>query len=402
MRPEICSSKLVRGWVLAAAALALLVQGCSKQTGPMTPPPANVTVMYPVKQDVSDWEEFPGRLQSPQSTSIQARISGMITETPFKEGSLVKQGDVLFVIDDRPFKADLDNKIATVAKDQAQCDLTNAQLARSQRLLSTHVVDQQDYDIAQANYRQAQAQLAADQAAQEASALNFEWTRVKAPIAGRVSKINVTVGNQITGGVGNGTELTTIVSVDPMYCYVPVPERLLLEYQKYAASQGETVRKSKIACSIQLENETGFPHKGMVDFIDNAIDPATGTVQVRGLFQNPDGYLNSGQFARMRIEGGGASEELLVPDEAIQTEQNEKSVLVVTGSDTVNSVNIQPGLLVGTMRVITSVNPGEITDKSRVIVDGIQMARPKAKVNAQFAAQAETTPPPGAATGSGS
>ena len=164
----------------------------------------------------------------------------MITETPFKEGALVHQGDVLFVIDDRPFKADLDNKKATVAKDAAQVDLTKAQLARSQRLLQTHVVDQQDFDIAQANYRQAQAQLAADKAAQETSELNLEWTRVQAPITGLVSKINVTVGNLITGGVGNGTVLTTLVSVDPLYCYVPVPERTLLKYQIYARKKQQT------------------------------------------------------------------------------------------------------------------------------------------------------------------
>jgi len=203
---------------------ALLVVGCGQNGGAPVRPPPTVTVMHPLQKEVTDWEDYAGRLQSPESTTIQARISGVITETPFKEGALVHQGDTLFVIDDRPFKADLDNKKATVAKDAAQVDLTKAQLDRSQRLLQTHVVDQQDFDIAEANYRQAQAQLAADQGAQEVSELNLEWTRVQAPITGLVSKINVTVGNLVTGGVGNGTALTTLVSVDPLYCYVPVPD----------------------------------------------------------------------------------------------------------------------------------------------------------------------------------
>ena len=175
--------------------LTLLAGGCSKSGGPGQRPPASVTVMHPEEREVTDWEDYAGRLQSPQSTTIQARISGVITDTPFKEGALVHKGDVLFVIDEQPFKADLDNKKATVAKDEAQVDLTQAQLARSQRLLQTHVVDQQDYDIAQANFLQAKAQLEADKAAQETSALNFQWTHVQAPIDGLVSKINVTVGN---------------------------------------------------------------------------------------------------------------------------------------------------------------------------------------------------------------
>jgi RND family efflux transporter MFP subunit len=355
--------------------------------------------MHPLQEEVTNWEDFAGRLESPESTNIQARISGVITETPFKEGALVHEGDVLFVIDDRPFKADLDNKKATVAKDLAQVDLTNAQLARSQRLLATHVVDQQDFDIAQANYRQALAQLDADKAAQEASALNLEWTRVQAPITGVVSKINVTVGNLITGGVGNGTALTTLVSVDPLYCYVPVPERTLLTYQEYARKQGKTVRDVKIGCSIQLENETDFPHKGVIDFIDNSVDPDTGTIQVRGVFQNPGDFLTPGLFARMRIEGGGPYKALLVPDEAVGTDQNERYLLVVDENDTVQSKKVQLGRLFGDMRVIED----GVTAADRVIINGLQMAIPGSKVGPEEAPAAAGSPAATATTtGTGS
>ena len=352
--------------------------GCGRGGGPPQRPPATVTVMHPLRREVTDWEDFAGRLQSPKTTNIQARISGVITETPFKEGALVREGDILFVIDDRPFKADLDNKKATVAKDAAQVDLTAAQLARSQRLLQTHVVDQQDYDIAQANYRQAQAQLAADKAAQETSELNLEWTRVRAPITGLVSKIDVTVGNLITGGVGNGTPLTTLVSVDPLYCYVPVPERTLLRYQIAARQRNQqAVRDAKIGCAVQLEDETDFPHKGMIDFIDNSVDPNTGTVQVRGVFQNPNEFLTPGLFARMRIEGGGPYKALLVPDAAVGTDQNERYLMTVDASGTVQTRPVKLGRLFGELRVIEQ----GVDAADRVIVNGLQMASPGTKVN---------------------
>jgi RND family efflux transporter MFP subunit len=260
------------------------------------------------------------------------------------------------------------------------------------------VVDQQDFDIAEANFRQAQAQLAADKAAQDTSQLNLEWTRVRAPITGLVSKINVTVGNLITGGVGNGTALTTLVSVDPLYCYVPVPERTLLKYQVYARKKDQTVREVRIACSIQLENETDFPHKGVIDFIDNSVDPNTGTIQMRGVFQNPDEFLTPGLFARMRIEGGGAYKALLVPDEAVGTDQNERYLLVVDSSGTVQQRRVQPGRLFGDMRVIDS----GLTPADRIIVNGLQMAIPGTKVNVEQAPPAQASGTAPATTGAGS
>jgi RND family efflux transporter MFP subunit len=351
--------------------------GCGKGGGPPQRPPATVTVIHPLQQEVTDWEDFAGRLQSPQSTNIQARVSGVITQTPFKEGALVHQGDVLFVIDDRPFKADLDNKKATVDKDVSQVDLTQTQLTRAQHLLQTHVMDQQDYDTANANYLQAQAQLAADRAAQEASELNLEWTQVRAPITGLVSKISVTVGNLITGGIGNGTLLTTLVSVDPLYCYVPVPERTLLKYQIYARKNDQEVRNAKIGCSIQLENESDFPHKGVIDFVDNSVDPNTGTIQVRGVFSNPDEFLTPGLFARMRIEGGGPYKALLVPDSAVGTDQNERYLTLVDATDTVQTKPVHLGRLFGDKRVIEE----GVSASDRVVIKGLQMALPGSKVN---------------------
>jgi len=331
---------------------------------------------------VVDWEEYTGHLQSPQTANVAARISGFIEEVPFQEGALVHKGDVLFVIDDRPFKADLDNRRGNVAKDEAQVNLSQTQLNRSEKLLKTNVVDQQDYDTNTAGYQQAVAQLAADKAAEETSRLNLEWTRVTAPIDGRISRMNITVGNLINGGAGQATLLTTIVSVDPVYCYVSVPERAFLKYQAYAAKEEHaSVRTAKIPCYIQLENETDYPHKGYIDFIDNSLDTNTGTIQVRGVIPNPMGTLTPGLFARMRVAGSGRYKALLVPEGAIGTDQNERFLLIVGAEDVVEARPVELGTLFGSLRsIVAGLRPGE-----RVVVNGLQMARPGTKVSPQEA-----------------
>jgi RND family efflux transporter MFP subunit len=357
---------------------AFLPLGCGKEAPPPAPPPPAVTVTEPLEREVTDWDEYTGHLQSPQAANVAARISGFITETPFKEGSLVRQGDVLFVIDDRPFKADLDNKRATVTKDEAQVTLTKAQLTRYEDLLKKRAISQQDYDTNRANYEQAVAQVAADKAATETAQLNLDWTRVTAPISGRVGRLLVTVGNLVNGGAGQATLLTSVVSVDPMYCFVPVPERAFLKYQAYAAREKHAgVRDARIPCYVRLENETNFPHVGIIDFIDNNLDPGTGTILLRGVIPNPDGALTPGLFASMRINGGGSYKTLLVPDLAIGTEQNERFLLVVGPDNTVSSRKIKLGLLFGKLRsVVEGLNPHD-----RVVINGLQMAVPGNKVN---------------------
>ncbi len=358
--------------------LALGVVGCRPPMANQAPPPPTVIVSLPVDRDVTDWDEYTGHLISPESARIAAQVSGLITAAPFKEGALVKKGEVLFVIDDRPFKADLEAKKGNLAKDQAQVALTKAQLSRSEDLLKKKAVSQQDYDTANAGFAQAQAQVAADQAALDTAQLNLDWTRVTAPIAGRVSRMDVTVGNLVNGGAGQATLLTTVVSVDPMYCYVSVPERSFLKYQAYAArTKGASVREAKIPCFIKLENEKDFPHEGVIDFIDNNLDPNTGTIQLRGVIPNSDGELTPGLFAQMRITGSGPYKTLLVPDIAVGAEQNERFLMVVQKDGTVATKKVKLGELFGSLRsIVEGVEPDD-----RVIVNGLQLARPGAKVN---------------------
>lgn len=335
-----------------------------------------VTVSKPLNREVTDWDEYTGHLVSPETANIAARISGIIVAAPFKEGALVKKNDVLFIIDDRPFKADIENKRANVAKDEAQVALAKAQLARSDDLLKKKAISQQEYDTSKATFDQSHAQVAADQAAVDTAQLNLDWTRVTAPISGRVSRMNVTVGNLVNGGAGQATLLTTIVSVDPMYCYVSVPERAFLKYQTYAEhSKGESVREAKIPCFIKLENEKNFPHAGTIDFIDNNVDPATGTIQLRGVIPNSNGALTPGLFAQMRITGSGPYQTLLIPDVAVSAQQNERYLMVVERDDTVAVRNVQLGGLFGSLRSITE----GLKPDDRVIVNGLQLVRPGGK-----------------------
>ena len=357
---------------------AVILLGCKKDAPPPALPPPSVTVSPPLSHQVTDWDEYTGHLQSPETSNVAARVSGFITEAPFKEGAIVHKGDVLFVIDDRPFKADLDNKQATVAKDEAQVALTKAQLLRYEDLLKKHAISQQDYDTNKANSDQAIAQLNADKAIADTARLNLDWTRVTAPISGRVGRINITAGNLVNGGAGQASTLATIVSIDPIYCYVSVPERSFLKYQAYAAKDKQAgVREAKIPCFVKLENETTFPHEGFIDFIDNTLDAGTGTIQVRGVIPNPDGALTPGLFASMRITGSGPYQTLLVPDLAVGTEQNERFLLLVGADNVVASRKVKLGLLFGNLRsIIDGLKPSD-----RVVVNGLQQARPGTKVN---------------------
>jgi RND family efflux transporter MFP subunit len=321
----------LRRFLLATTFVALLVTvipGCRGVVAKQPPPPAAVTVSLPVQREVVRWDQYSGYLSSPKTATVSARVSGLIEEAPFQEGAIVHAGDLLFRIDPRPFQADLDNKKAAVAQARATAVKAKADFGRSVELIKAQVIAPSDFDTTKASYGEAAASLDAAEAALETSRLNLEWTEVRAPITGRVSRMNVTVGNLVNGGSGQTTALTTIVSIDPLYAYINVPESAALRYQELALNDKQgNVAGANIACSLQLENETNFPHQGVIDFVDNQVDVNTGTQQIRCVIGNPTTILT-------------------------------------------------PGLLFGTLRAITDgLKPGE-----RVIVNGMQFAQAGAKV----------------------
>jgi len=356
----------------------LLTSGCKKEAPTDPPPPPAVTVSLPLEREVIEWDEYTGRLDPVDSVDVRARVSGLIESAPFKEGSTVKKGDVLFIIDVRPFKADLDSKIADVAKAEAQLLLASSDFKRFEEAVKTSAVSQKDYDSAKSALDRAKADLAAAKAAEDASRLNVEWCRVTSPIDGRISNKRVTEGNLVNGGAGQATLLTTVVSLDPIYCYVTVDEASVLKYAELAR-EGKRVsaRYAQIPCFMAVATETGFPHEGVVDFVDNRIDPNTGTVRARGVFPNSDFFLQPGMFARVRVPGSGRYNAVLVPDVAIGADQNRRFVLVVNADNVVEMHPVKLGALFGELRSIES----GIKPDDRVIVNGLQRARPGTKVN---------------------
>jgi RND family efflux transporter MFP subunit len=356
-------------WVLA---------GCDRTSPPPAPPPPAATVSRPLVREVIEWDEYTGRLEPVESVEVRARVSGLIESAPFREGASVKKGDMLFIIDVRPFRAELNARVAEVGKAEAQLLQATSDFKRIQEAVKTSAVSERDLDTARAAMDRAKAELAAARAAQEAAQLNVDWCYVIAPIDGRISNKRVTEGNLINGGAGQATLLTTVVSLDPIYCYVTVDEASVLKYAELAR-QGKRVsaRYEKIPTFMAVASEVGFPHEGVVDFVDNRIDPGTGTVKGRGVYRNPDGFLQPGMFARVRIPGSGRYSALLIPDEAIGADQNRRFAMVVNGDNVAEMHPVKLGALFGELRAIES----GITKDDRVIVKGLQRARPGAKVN---------------------
>ena len=286
----------------------------------------------------------------------------------------------MFVIDESPFKAELDAKKATLAQMEAQLTLNQITLRRYEQAQPGAAVSQQDVDIAKANVKQADAQVAGAKAAVQSAQINVDYCRVTAPIDGRISRKNVTTGNLLTaGGAGQGgTLLTTIYSVDPIYHYVDVDERSILRYQKLAAEKKRiSARDAQIPVFLQLLDETGFPHAGVVDFVDNRVDPTTGTLRARGIFPNHDGRLTPGFFGRALIPGSGKYTTLLVPDSSIGSDQNIHYVAAIDADNVAHFKTVKTGALFGQLRAIESGI--ELTDM--IVTNGMVKVRPGIKVS---------------------
>lgn len=362
---------------LAAAVLWAATAGCRKSAPPPPPPPPMVTVVRPVEREVIVWDEYIGHLEAVKFVEVRARVGGLLESVPFVEGSIVKKGDLLFKIDVRPFQADLDSKLSDEAQAAAQVDLARIDFTRIESIPGDSR-SQTEYDTAAAVLKRSEAVLAAAKANVESARLDVEWCRVTAPIAGRISSKYVTEGNMITGGSGTGTLLTTIASIDPIYCYVDTDEESVLKYQKLAREgKRASARESVVPCFLQLANEKGFPHEGVIDFVDNRLDPTTGTIRARGVFPNPQGWLTPGFFARLRVPGTGRYKTLLVPDLAVTTDQSEKQLLVVGPDGIVEARHVELGALIGDLRSIVQ----GIHLNDRIVVNGLLRARPGAKVS---------------------
>ncbi|MBC6981163.1 efflux RND transporter periplasmic adaptor subunit [Caulobacter sp. 17J80-11] len=351
------------------AATALSACGAKKADGPpaggMAPP---VSVAAPLVQDVVDWDDYVGRFEAVQRVEVRPRVSGYLQQIHFRDGQFVKKGQLLFSLDARPFQAQLSAAKAEEARARAGLTLARAELERARRLLDAKAVSQQEVDQKQAAVAQSEAGLAAAQAAVQARALDVEFTRVVAPVSGRVSDRRVDAGNLVGT---TGEPLTTVVSTEPIHFTFEASEALLLKYQRQSrAAQAAPVR-------IRLQDEGDYRWSGQLDFSDNALDASSGTVRLRAVVNNPGGFIKPGMFGHAKLQGSGAYKAMLIPDAAVVTDGPRKVALVVGPDGTVAAKPLQLGpLSSGGLRVVR----GGLAPTDKVIVDGVQRARPGQKV----------------------
>ena len=364
-----------RASVRAATWIALLTTAvCSCSGSPPAPPPPKVKVTQPVVRETMEWDEFTARLDAVDSVEIRPRVSGYLQAVHFQDGTLVKKGELLFTIDPRPYEAVLRRTQAELAAATSRLALAQKNAARAADLLKSHAISQEEADIRESNRRQAEAAVEQAQAAVESAQLDVEFTRVAAPVAGRVGRKLVTEGNLISGSVGTqGTLLTTIVSLDPIYAYFEADEGSVLKYNRLArAGQRPSSRDHKNPVHVGLADEEGFPHDGVMDFVDNQIDRGTGTIVGRALLPNPDLSLLPGLFARLQLPGSGKYRAILIPDEAVGTDQSQRFVWVVDAENKVQYRTVKIGPMIDGLRVVRE----GLAPEDRLVVAGIQRVRP--------------------------
>jgi RND family efflux transporter MFP subunit len=355
--------------------LCLALAGCAR-TPPEGPPaaPPPVKVSYPVEREVTDYADFTARTAAVDSVELRARVSGYLDKVNFKEGALVKKGDALFEIDPRTYKAVLQSAEGNLAAARARVNRLDADFARAERLIGRGAMSREEYDKISGDRGEAVASQAALRAAVKRARLDLGFTKVTAPVSGRISRYYVTVGNLVQAGdLTGGTLLTTIVSVDPMYAYFDVDEHTVLRVKKLIREgKAKTPDEVEIPVWLGLANEKGHPHRGAIHFIDNQVNPKTGTLRVRGVFPNKDEALSPGYFARVRVPIGVPHKTLLVTERALDTDQGQKVVYVVDKDNRVVARPVRLGALHDGRREITDgLKPGE-----RVIVNGLQLVRP--------------------------
>jgi len=374
--------------LIVASGVAVLLASCGEEQKAAAPPPPVVTVAHPTRRTVIDMDEYVGRFVAVNSVEIRARVSGYLDQVHFTDGQTVKQGDLLFSIDKRPFQTSLDQARANLAQARANMAFADADLARGAQLVRDKTITEQTFDQRTQAKRVAEASVAAQEAATRQAALDLQFTELRAPVDGRIGDRRVSPGNLVTGGTGgNTTLLAVIVSLDPIRFEFTFDEASYLRYERLSkAGQDMTSRDGSALVSLRLIDEPDYGYQGRMDFVDNVIDRSSGTIRGRAVFTNPNGVFTPGMFGRLRVPGSPSYQALLVPDAAIGTEQARKYLLVVDGENVVRQKYVTLGQVSDNLRVIKD----GLAPEDRVIVNGLMRARPGQKVTPQE----EGAPPP--------
>jgi multidrug efflux system membrane fusion protein len=365
-----------------ALAVIILATGCAQTSAQQAaPPPPQVTVASVIERDVTEWDEFTGRLQAVDSVEVRPRVSGLVSAVRFEEGAIVRRGDLLFQIDPRPFQAEVDRLRAELTRARATGQRAASELVTAEKLRAENAIAKEEHDRRAAFAQESTAQTAAVEAALRAAELNLEFTQVTSPIDGRVGRAIVTEGNLVSSGPGEATLLTTVVSLDPVYAYFDADEQIFLKYSATgpkgpALRGGLRNRSAELPIRMALSNDEGFPRTGQLDFVDNQLDSATGTIRGRAVFRNTDGQLTPGLFVRLRLAGTQSYRGRLIQDRAVGTDLSKKFVYVVGANNQIEYRSVTLGPLIDGLRVVRNgVEAGE-----SVVVNGLQRIRPGAQV----------------------
>lgn len=370
---------------LLAAATLMAIAGCGQQTGlgakSAQAPPPNVKIAQALHQEVTEWDEFTGHIEAVESVDVRARVGGYLEKVNFKAGAKVKKGDLLFLIDPKPFKAQLNYDEAELERAKSRRDLAKNDQERAERLFRAKAISEEEYDARSTGLYEAVAAVKSAEAKVYSARLNLEFTQVRAPIDGRVGRELVTEGNLVSGGGADATRLTFIVSTDPVYVYVDADERSVLKYRRLAQQGGPGgpggSGAGQTPAQLAVADEADFPHQGELDYLSPREDAATGTVALRGVFANPDNLLSPGFFARMRVRGSLPYPALLLPDRAIATDQAQRFVWIANPDNQVEYRKVVLGAHIGQSRVIAEgLEPGDW-----VVIEGLQKLKPGIKVN---------------------
>jgi RND family efflux transporter MFP subunit len=338
---------------------------------------------------VKDWDEFTGRFQAVETVEIRPRVSGYIDRVAFKEGGLVKSGDLLFVIDPRPYQAEYDRAAADLKRYKTALELARIESVRVQRLRQSGAVSQEELDERTSTVAQAEANAAGAQAALESAQLNLGFTRVTSPVTGRVSRAEVTRGNLVTGGNNGGTLLSSVVSMDPIYLYFDSDEQAYLRYTQMAHNgQRSSSRDAPNPVQVGLANEEGFPHAGRMDFVDNQLNPQTGTIRARAVLDNKDGQFTPGLFARVQLLGSDEYNAVLIDDRAVNTDQNQKYVFLLGADNKIEYRQVKLGRVIDGLRVVRE----GLKTGDTIVVNGAQRVHSGVTVTPQRVAMGGDAP----------
>ncbi len=359
--------------------MVLLLTACDSSKEPAKPTviaQVDVKIAQPLNQMTTEWDEYTGRVEAVSSVDVRARVGGYLEKVNFTAGEKVKKGDLLFLIDQKPFIAQLNFATAELDRAKTRNELAKNDLQRATNLFKEKAISTEEFDGRSKGLREASAAVESAQANLYTARINLDYCEIRAPISGRIGRELITAGNLVTGG--DTTVLTSIVSIDPVYVYADADEQSVLKYRRYAKQNHHGSADLKgTPVELAVADESDYPHQGHIDYVSPREDAATGTVSLRGVFANPDELLSPGFFARMRVRGGAPYQALLIPDRAISVDQAQRFVWVMNQDNQVEYRQVTPGARIGQLQVIAKgLQAGDW-----VVVDGLQKLKPGIKVN---------------------